>query len=1065
MAFIQSTRKKKIYRIIAAYLALNLIADYAFPIAAHALTNGPSQPEVQSFEPVGTTDMVDLFTGDFNYNIPLFELPGPNGGYPFNLSYHSGIGMDQEASWVGLGWNLNPGAIVRNMRGLPDDFNGQIITKRLDMEDHYTYGVGYGLNQETAGADFDKTSAGFNAMFSIYYNNYKGLGYSLSPGYTICDPIKSSQVSKNYYGLNLTIDSQEGVGVSAHMSHSERAGNRMKIFGVGASFSSRAGMNFSMFGGMSFSKQMEKEGTGSAFENTRSAYSASSWRGGGSTYSFAQQAYSPVTANATTGLDLSFSFKAGPLGAPLLFPNASTKGFFSTQQLDHKNNTVEIQAYGYNYLGDAEFDYENVGSKLDPHHLYDANRENDGPLNNASPNLATPNLTYDYYGIQGQGIGGSFRPYSPQVGRMFDAPVFSWGVGGSLSIETGAGGHLGYDAELSYYSSHTSPWDEDNEWSDYYKFRKVTQWDNGYAEGSVAPEPIYYKSLGEKTSFDPTEMNYIGDEYAARAVLEEGGTLVSKKYIPQDEQLELSSGVILGATVEPNRNYRERISRNTTIYPITNEALCNNVGDAILPEYAINYYTSIPASGYYPMTPTQSLSHASRNNGVDISNHTGGVTAYNADGNRYVYGLPVYNLSHHEIAYTAPDQPFVNNLPPAGTSTTTNGSEPDYKGQLLNGTEEFFSETNLGPYSYSHLLTGILGTDYVDLTGDGITEDDYGYWVKFNYVKVYGDGSSDPSVNGASYQWRAPYEDAMYEPGLFSTAKDDKGYIQYGEREMYHVATVETKTHIAVFKISERNDGLSANGKYASSPGSDPYYKLDAIEVYAKSDYAKLVDVSGANDDEARPIKVVKFQYTYDLCDGTLNTPGSAGGKLTLTKVWFEYQNNSRGSLSPYEFDYDQGITSSNPGYNTASYDRWANYKSDADLFNKKYFPYVTQFDTTVVQTPTNIAVYQDLKDDEQSVWNLREITLPTGGKITVDYEADDYAYVQHRNATQMFNITRFGDDADPENFYAEGWDKANDPADKKKRRIYFRLEEPILVGSSSDEIFNNYIKGLQQED
>src|ERR1700749_828281 len=108
MTLFQNIRTKKISRIIAAYISLNLLAQFISPVAALALTNGPSQPEVQSFEPVGTTDMVDLFTGDFNYNIPLFELPGPNGGYPFNLSYHSGIGMDQEASWVGLGWNLNP---------------------------------------------------------------------------------------------------------------------------------------------------------------------------------------------------------------------------------------------------------------------------------------------------------------------------------------------------------------------------------------------------------------------------------------------------------------------------------------------------------------------------------------------------------------------------------------------------------------------------------------------------------------------------------------------------------------------------------------------------------------------------------------------------------------------------------------------------------------------------------------------------------------------------------------------------------------------------------------------
>ena len=77
-----------------------------FPASLMALTSGPTQPEFSGFEPVGTTQMVDLFSGDFTYNIPLFELPGPDGGYPFNLAYHSGITMDQEASWVGLGWEF-----------------------------------------------------------------------------------------------------------------------------------------------------------------------------------------------------------------------------------------------------------------------------------------------------------------------------------------------------------------------------------------------------------------------------------------------------------------------------------------------------------------------------------------------------------------------------------------------------------------------------------------------------------------------------------------------------------------------------------------------------------------------------------------------------------------------------------------------------------------------------------------------------------------------------------------------------------------------------------------------
>ncbi|MBX7227944.1 MAG: hypothetical protein K1X55_18060, partial [Chitinophagales bacterium] len=52
---------------------------------------GPVQPEVKSFTPVSSSDMVDPYSGDFKYNIPLFTLPGPDGGYPVNLAYSSGI--------------------------------------------------------------------------------------------------------------------------------------------------------------------------------------------------------------------------------------------------------------------------------------------------------------------------------------------------------------------------------------------------------------------------------------------------------------------------------------------------------------------------------------------------------------------------------------------------------------------------------------------------------------------------------------------------------------------------------------------------------------------------------------------------------------------------------------------------------------------------------------------------------------------------------------------------------------------------------------------------------------
>lgn len=154
---------------IAWFLLSLMVVHCLAPTVTYALTSGPSQPEVQSFEPVGTTDMVDLFTGDFTYNIPLFELPGPNGGYPFNLAYHAGIGMDQEASWCGLGWNLNPGAVTRQMRGLPDEFKGDVVTTKNAIKPSVTAGVAAGVGTELFGGTIN-----VGLGLSIYNNNYRG---------------------------------------------------------------------------------------------------------------------------------------------------------------------------------------------------------------------------------------------------------------------------------------------------------------------------------------------------------------------------------------------------------------------------------------------------------------------------------------------------------------------------------------------------------------------------------------------------------------------------------------------------------------------------------------------------------------------------------------------------------------------------------------------------------------------------------------------------------------------------------------------------------------------------
>jgi hypothetical protein len=111
---------------IAAFTALSLMLQIITPTMSFALTGGPQSPEFSNFESVNTSNMVNPFSGDFTYNLPILDVPGPNGGgYPISLSYHSGSGPEEEASWVGYGWTLNAGAINRSVRGFPDDANGE----------------------------------------------------------------------------------------------------------------------------------------------------------------------------------------------------------------------------------------------------------------------------------------------------------------------------------------------------------------------------------------------------------------------------------------------------------------------------------------------------------------------------------------------------------------------------------------------------------------------------------------------------------------------------------------------------------------------------------------------------------------------------------------------------------------------------------------------------------------------------------------------------------------------------------------------------------------------------
>ncbi|PIF33169.1 YD repeat-containing protein [Flavobacterium sp. 9] len=93
----------------------------------------PKSPEASAFLRYGEYP-VDLSTGVPGISLPIYTIKVDDFEIPISLSYHaSGIKVGQEATWVGLGWNLNAGAqIILNSRDDVDENDAEIDNPQRD---------------------------------------------------------------------------------------------------------------------------------------------------------------------------------------------------------------------------------------------------------------------------------------------------------------------------------------------------------------------------------------------------------------------------------------------------------------------------------------------------------------------------------------------------------------------------------------------------------------------------------------------------------------------------------------------------------------------------------------------------------------------------------------------------------------------------------------------------------------------------------------------------------------------------------------------------------------------
>jgi len=266
--------QKKSHRIIAFFFILNFITTIIPCNQLLANNNGPVAPEAVSFESVDSTDMVNLVTGDMSYVLPIMNVPSPEGGYPLSLSYHAGIAMDQEASWVGLGWNLNPGAITRSVGGLPDDWGKTEVNELFydvgGIVNTYNFSIGGTLpNGITLG--MSTTWGGYKSWGGIV-----GYGGVIRYGYGTEDANMSVNIPGTAIGLNVSdtngyTASLGAFGVNANYNFDSGnfgVGTGHKSSSTGINWNSKSGTSYSIMG-MSINTQSSSVNKGDYYTNTK----------------------------------------------------------------------------------------------------------------------------------------------------------------------------------------------------------------------------------------------------------------------------------------------------------------------------------------------------------------------------------------------------------------------------------------------------------------------------------------------------------------------------------------------------------------------------------------------------------------------------------------------------------------------------------------------------------------------------------------------------------------------------------------------------------------------------
>lgn len=378
------TKYQKRHRIIATFFLL-IFFPTLLPNNLFASSNGPVAPEATSFEPVDATDMVNLASGDLSYVLPLLDVPSSEGEYPLSLSYHAGIAIDQDASWVGLGWSLNPGTINRSVSGFPDDWKQENVSSIVydsggEIAAHnFGVGVGWGNGNYSAGlyGSYSENKAfGGQNSYNFDGGSYVGVGNV------------QTRIGSDGIGLGVTSNYNFTVGTQS------AGGN----FSVGINHSFKTGGT-----SLSVSANAKMKSTGSSLETTSNgSIGISSVNNTGSNRGSHGSSYSAFGVGDTFSLNINiYMFNLNYSFNKIRYSYFDKKSYSGVGTLYAENiTTVKNNSLFSHYEG---FD------------TYTANYDQtDKAL--LGNNIVLP--AYDFYSVNAQGLSGDISPKIFEYGTL-----------------------------------------------------------------------------------------------------------------------------------------------------------------------------------------------------------------------------------------------------------------------------------------------------------------------------------------------------------------------------------------------------------------------------------------------------------------------------------------------------------------------------------------------------------------------------------------------------------------------------------------------------------------------